>query len=258
MAKRMTPTTAVEKKMIQFATDHAGEYIKGLRDDMVKEVKASATRTGRSALRAVQDEVADAIENRKTVKELKTALFDAIDDRSRDWQRIASTEMNDAIQQGIYSEIREKSEHGAEQFVYKRPNPDACAHCKRVYLEDGVPKIFKLSELADSNVGRKAHAWLPTIGSVHPWCQCQLHMLPDGYGFVKRRVVLEPFTRDGKEYKKGQIVEDAEFAEMADSQKRKTGFDAIMAFTGERPTLERSLKSQPLSDNGEDQCVCGY
>jgi hypothetical protein len=259
MAKKMTPTTDVERKMIQYANDHAGEYIKGLRDDMVKEVKASATRTGRSAFRAVQDEVADAIENRKTVKELKTALYDAIDDRARDWQRIASTEMNDAIQQGIYAEIREKSEHGAEQLVYKRPAPDSCQHCKRVYLgSDGIPKIFKLSELADSNIGRKAKDWLPTIGSVHNWCQCQLHILPEGYGFVKRRVVLVPFSRDGKEYKKGQIVDDGEFAGMNDSQKAKTGFDAVLSYTGERPTLERSLKSLPLSDNGEDQCVCGY
>ena len=39
-----------------------------------------------------------------------------------------------------------------EQLVYKRPNPDACQHCKRVYLTDGItPRVFKLSDLTDSN-----------------------------------------------------------------------------------------------------------
>lgn len=226
MASKMAPTTEVEKRSIEWAQDHAGQYIKGLSDDMVKEVRAASARTASSAIRAVQDEVAEAIRDRKTVSQLRSSLFDAIDDRARDWQRVAFTEMNESIQRGIYHEIRRNSPLGADQLVYKRPNPDACKHCKRVYLEDdGVtPRVFKLSELADSNYGLKAHEWQPTIGSVHPWCQCQLQMIPEGYDFVKNEAG-----------------------------------EAILEYTGRtaRPRVKKSMNNEPLSDTDHD-CTCSY
>lgn len=156
--------TGIEREAMNWASNHAGQYIKGLSDDMIRETTAEIARRSGSALRAVQDQVADSIKNRETVSELKTALFDIIDDSARDWRRVASTEMTNAVQNGIYSEIR--SHHGSDQFVYKKPTPNACKHCKRVYLEDdGVtPKIFKLSELSDSNIGKKAMEWEPTVG----------------------------------------------------------------------------------------------
>lgn len=228
-ALKMTPTTEVENRAIEWAQDHAGQYIKGLSDDMVKEVRAASARTATSAIRMVQDEVAEAVRNRKTVSELRTSLFDAIDDRARDWQRVAFTEMNESIQRGIYQEIRRNYPDGADQKVYKRPNPDACKHCKRVYLEeDGItPKIFRLSELEDSNYGKKANEWGATVGSVHPWCQCQLQVIPEGYDFV---------NRDG---------------------------EAILEYTGEtaRPPTRKSvyalLVGESLSDT-DDDCTCSY
>jgi hypothetical protein len=225
-ALKMTPMTEVEKRSIEWAQDHAGQYIKGLSDDMVKEVRASAARTASSAIRAVQDKIAEAIRDRKTVSELRTSLFDAIDDRARDWQRVAFTEMNESIQRGIYQEIRRNSPVGSDQLVFKRPNPDACKHCKRVYLEDdGVtPKVFRLSELEDNNYGKKAADWGPTIGSVHPWCQCQLQVVPEGYGFVKNEAG-----------------------------------EAILEFTGTTasPSTRKSVVNEPLSDT-DDDCTCSY
>lgn len=224
-ALKMTPTTEVEKRAIEWAQDHAGQYMKGLSDDMVKEVRASAARTATSAIRMVQDKVSEAIRDRKTVSELRTSLFDAIDDRARDWQRVAFTEMNESIQRGIYQEIRRNSPDGANQLVYKRPNPDACKHCKRLYLgEDGVtPKVFRLSELEDNNYGKKASAWEATIGSVHPWCQCQLQVIPEGYDFV---------NKDG---------------------------EAILEYTGTTasPSTRKSAISGLLSDI-DDDCTCSY
>jgi len=255
-----SPITTVEKYTIDWASEHTGQYIKGISDDMVKEVKTTVTRAASSAIRAVQDEVVSAIRNRKTVSELKTALFHRIDDKYRDWQRVAQTEMNNAIQNGIYSSIRDK--HGPDQLVYKRPNASACKHCKRVYLEDDgfTPIIFKMTDLKDSNYGLKAANWEPTIGSVHPYCQCQLSVVPDGYGFGKRRVVTVPFTMGDKKFKMGMQVPDGEFDELSDEHKGNVGYDAILEYNGKttRPTVKKSLNNLIISDMADYNCICCY
>lgn len=118
------PTTQVENHAINWANEHAGEYIKGIEDDMLKDIRTTTIGETRNALRAIQDGVAESIKNRETVGQLKTKLYDMIDDKYRDWQRVAFTEMNNSIQNGLYASIREA--HGPDQLVYKRPNPDAC------------------------------------------------------------------------------------------------------------------------------------
>lgn len=177
------PQTTVEEKAIEWAEEHVGEYIKGIEAEMIKDIRTGTIRSVSDAMRAIQNGVAETIKNRETVSQLKTKLFDIVDDKYRDWQRVAFTEMNNSIQNGIYSGILEK--HGPDQLVYKRPNPDACKHCKRLHLEsDGItPRIFKLSELGTSNVGKKASEWEVVVDSTHPWCQCQLEVLPDGFIF---------------------------------------------------------------------------
>ena len=259
-AAKKLPKTKVEEQMANWASTHAGEYIQGISDDMVKEVSASSAREVGAAIRAIADGVSTAIEDRMTPSELKTMLFDVIDDKARDWARVASTELNNAIQNGIYLEISKN--HGPDQLVYKRPSPNACKHCKRVYLEaDGItPVVFKLSDLEDSNFGLKAAEWTPTIGSVHPWCQCQLMMIPDGYDFVKRRVVREPFESGGRKYLTGQIIPDSVFDTLTEEERNKVGMDAILEFTGETATL-KTRKSLSLSDMGhghDDNCTCEY
>jgi hypothetical protein len=247
------PTTEVEKRAMEYASEHAGQYIRGISDDMVKEARASASRSSMDALRAVQAEVKEAVLKRKTTSELKTSLYRIIRGKQRDWQRVASTEMNDAIQRGIYQEIHNQSEEGSEQLVYKRPSPTACKHCKKAYLlSDGVtPRVFKLSDLEESNIGRTSSDWGPTVGSVHPWCQCQLSPVPEGFNFVKRRVASDNFGR----YKKGQIIEN--FGELSEEDKKKTRMEAILEFTGETASLTTE-KSLYHDSDIEDACTCEY
>ena len=225
-SKLLPGLTKVEIAAIDWASEHAGQYITGLSDDMVKEVRAATARSSGAAIRAVQDEVADAIRNRKTISELKTALFDAIDNREKDWTRVAFTEMNESIQRGVAHEIRDSSPLGGDQLVFKRPAPDACKHCNRAYLEsDGTPKVFKISELSETNIGRKAIDWEPTIGSIHPWCQCQLHVIPEGFSFVKEE-----------------------------------GGESVLRYTGEtaKPTVRKSLTYSDTDHEHEGDCLCGY
>ena len=250
-AKRMVPRTSVEKRAMQHAAEHAGIYIKGLRDSMLRDVSAVATRHRGAAVRRVGEVVSEAIGERKTISELKSDLFHSFENHNRDWQRVAHTEINTSIQQGIYQEIKEKSDEGAEQLVYKSPNPDACQHCKRVYLRaDGItPKVFKLSELHETNVGRKARNWLPTIGSVHPWCNCQLQVIPDGFDFVKKKVfVTGP--------KRGEVVFDEELAKMSEEQKSKLGVNAILSYTGEtaKPVKKSEIFRAISDEAGNEPC----
>lgn len=258
-AKKLKSMTKNEKAAINWAEAHVGQYIKGLRDDMVKEVSASAARTSSEAIRAVRVGVSEAIENRTTTRQLKTALFDAIDDRHRDWQRVASTEMNNSIQNGLFSQILDS--HGADQLVYKRPNPDACKHCKRLYLDaDGIPIIFRLSELKETNAGKRAVDWEPTVGSIHPWCRCQLHIVPSGMEFKKRRVATEGFTHDGRSYGKGSSISDAVYDTLSGDNKSKTGFDSVLEYTGRdaKPTLKRSFTDLDLMTKSDFNCICCY
>ncbi len=198
--RKLTPMTDIERQAIKYASESAGQYIRGVGDLMIKDAGGLSARAGESALRAIQDGVSETIANRRTTSQLTTDLFHLIDDKYRDWQRIAHTEINTAIQHGIYNEIRDKSDDGVDQKAFKRPNPDACKYCNALYLkEDGVtPKVFRLKDLADNNFGLKARDWRAVIGSVHPWCNC----------FTDGRVNI--YTKDGwkkiKDIKIGDLV----------------------------------------------------
>ncbi len=259
-AKRLKPLTDVEQKMIQFAQTSAGEHIQRLSDYLLRTTSSLSARASSDTLMAVQDGVAQAIANRQTISELRTQLFNLVDNQARDWQRVAHTEMNNAIQNGIYHEIREKSSDGSDQLVFRRPNPDACEHCKRLYLEeDGItPKVFKLSDLAASNIGKKAKDWDPVIGSTHPWCACQTIVLPDKHDFAKKRVAAEAFSANGKSYKAGQVISEAEFNALSSDEKKKTREDAVLEFTGRTVSVRKSEIKKSHSEIGNEDCICEH
>jgi hypothetical protein len=251
-AQRMLPTTDIEKKMLDYATVNAGTHIRGVMDLTLRRATVAITSARGAALRAVQEGVVESIANRDTISELKTRLFDVIDDSARDWHRVAFTEMNNAVQNGVYDDLREKSDDGENQLVYKLPNPDACVHCKRVYLQpDGTPRIFRLKDLQESNVGSKAADWGPTIGSVHPWCSCQLIVIPEGHEFVKERIISEPFEKTGRKYKKGQILTEAEYSGLSSEEKTNVGRGAVLRHTGGTPgPTKKSLVHELISESG--------
>jgi hypothetical protein len=257
-AAQNIPTTEVELKAVEYAAEHAGTYIRGIGDMMVRDATAAGTRASGAALRAVRQNVVEAIAHRETISELKTRLFDAIDNRTRDWHRVAHTEINTAIQQGVHDAIVEASPAGGDQLVFKRPAPDACSHCKRLYLRaDGVtPRVFRISELADSNVGLKAGDWRPVVGSTHPWCHCQLLPIPDGYAFVLHRVALERFDFKGKTYQRGEVVDDGEYARMGKDDQARVGRDAVLSYTG--TTAEPEVEKSFTTVNVSDDCTCDH
>lgn len=122
---------------------------------------------------------------------IATELRKITKDSRQDWDMVVRTELKNNQLQGMASSILDGSSPYSndreETMVFKRPMPNACKHCIRLYLEkDGrTPKLFKLSELManGTNIGRKAADWKATLGPIHPWCQCQLGIMPKGCQF---------------------------------------------------------------------------
>lgn len=188
----------VEKNSLEFAKRHAAQYVTSLGRKVQNKVETDTLRYTRDhslaeAQRAhIRDKVQESIFEQQTRQKLASELYHSTEDYTRDWKRVAHTELWNARLNGeVASILAGDTIHGAaksgDTLVFRRPAHDSCNHCKRLYLEnDGVtPKVFKMSELLSNgdNHGRKSAEWVPTATSTHPNCTCPIAVLPDGFGF---------------------------------------------------------------------------
>lgn len=144
-------------------------------------------------------------------QQFKSELYHTLDDKARDLDRVAYTELTDAQKQGQAHRLLEDG--NVDKLVYKMPLPGACAQCKWAYLlPDGkTPRVFKLSKLINNgtNIGRKPHpvrggkvvsggrtdaveTLKAVAGLMHPWCACGGPYAVTGY---------EPWYKGKKERK---------------------------------------------------------
>jgi hypothetical protein len=216
--KNPIPLSPIETQAVNFAQQQAGQYCKGLGnrvDTATGTILIEADAAQRQQMRdIIKTETAVNIARRESVQKLKSQLGWATRDWSRDWQRIANTEKQNAMQRGVADHYAKR--YGGDVRVAKRPMPDACKHCKRLHIgPDGHPRVFKLSELEanGTNVGRKAANWLPVVGTVHPHCQCQMIRVPDGWGFDEDGS-LAPGAEGGKTYESEEELKLAMMQEM--------------------------------------------
>lgn len=186
--KNPVPLSPIETQAVKFAQLQAGQHCVGLGNRVGATVGSAAIEADafqRQKLRdVIKTKTAENIAKRESLKKLKSELGWASRDWARDWQRIANTEKQNAMQRGVADHYGKR--FGGDVRVAKRPMPDACKHCKRLHIgPDGQPRIFKLSELESNgtNVGRKAADWKAVVGTVHPHCQCQMVRIPTGWGF---------------------------------------------------------------------------
>lgn len=192
--------TQMERNSLKYAQQNASQYVTALGQKIDKTISTKALSANRKInLESMQrdkikDKVSQAILKRQTRGELTSELYHNLEDWNRDWKRVAHTELwNSRLQGEVASILAGDTIHGnakgGDTKVYRKPAPDACQHCKRLYLEaDGVtPKIFNLNELISNgdNVGRKTIDWKPTTHTTHPNCTCPIAVLPEGFGFDK-------------------------------------------------------------------------
>lgn len=120
-------------------------------------------------------DLADELVKESSLGRVKQKLRDSSKDATRDWQRVALTEMSNAIGIGSVDRIvtNNRDNDLDEVYVYRVIVGDAvtCKYCRRFYGDvDESPKIYRLSTLLNngSNYGKPTSEWRGVVGATHP------------------------------------------------------------------------------------------
>lgn len=187
--------TATQQRAIEWSKHSAATHIRGLgnrvSDDWSKVAVEADADLRREYEGVIRDTVSSNIERQQTVRKLASDLGHATQDWSRDLGRIAATEKQQAFQEGFAHKLMQAEGDSSGIYVAKIPKPDACPDCVRLHLTEGIgsrPRVFKLSELQQNgtNRGVKRANWRAVVGTVHPWCACELVHVPNGWGFENK------------------------------------------------------------------------
>ena len=205
--------TEAEREAVALLRDRIGQHVRGLGNRMdaaTGQILVDADdRLRRRRLTQLRSEVVTGAQERAEAREVEQRIRTSTRDLKRDWLRTTHTEMHNATEEAKAIVLAHRSPE-RDPRVFKRPRPDACPFCRLLYLRpDGItPRVFRLSELIanGTNVGRRAGRptrsgrsrteWKAVLGAVHPFCQCELHVLPEGMGFDKQgRMVYVGVTK---------------------------------------------------------------
>lgn len=179
-----------QARFIEHLNDNLANYINKIKSNAVSKfdeiIRAANLNYYHKDL--IEEDVGK-IFKEETIAQIKQSLRDASKDLSKDWQRVATTEISNAISLGGLHRIASENENNdlGEVYVYRLVVPDtkACDKCKEFFLDyDGSPVLYRLSTLLSngSNVGKKQVDWLPGIGAIHPNERCStILQLPRGW-----------------------------------------------------------------------------
>jgi len=147
-----------------------------------EEIEQSPDEAARTeTVKRIRETVADAWRKKQDASTLASRLSQATGDYTRNWLRIARTELQAAYNDGVA--IDAVQINGKEAQVARIPERRACNSCKSLFLNGaGQPVIWKVSELVanGTNVGRARAAWRATLFPVHPQCMCGTIRVPAG------------------------------------------------------------------------------
>ena len=182
---RLEPQTEIERVRIAGAQASAARGVQNIADNIKQglfrdlEVALGKTVTEAIIKDEIKDTVATAIRTRRTVSQLSYDIPRRLKTYSRDWLRVASTEMHSARMNGTADAIlQEEGQYAGfpdtpeEKRVIVRPTTGACPECRRDYLDtSGNPIIWKLSELLanGTNIGIPKAQRGPVVPPHHPW-----------------------------------------------------------------------------------------
>lgn len=182
---KMQPLSNMEKIHISSAERRAARGVMGvadhirdgLYDALEKELQRRVTEADVRDI--IREEVVSARKARDSLTTLASAIPRRLKSYSRDWLRVASTEMHQARQWGTADAILSGTgaysgfgEDADDRRVFVRPTLGACKECQRDYLDaQGVPKIFLLKDLLanGTNIGVPKKQRGPVIPPHHPW-----------------------------------------------------------------------------------------
>lgn len=168
----------------EVAEEHVDANFKHVVDKLKADVQSSIEGVIRDANlsyrnNALQNlnrpEEVDQLVKDSMVGQLKQTLRDLSGDVSRNFNRIAVTEVANALGMGSVDRvvIQNRDKHPEDIYVYRIPVVDAalCKFCRKFYLdEDGTPTLYRLSTLLNNgtNYGKKTDQWKAVAGATHP------------------------------------------------------------------------------------------
>jgi hypothetical protein len=207
--------TTLEELVIQEAKFSAADNVKGLMDDIAAGVFAGLSdaigqRVSEATVKEIiREEVVAALSRGDGHKDLAAGLSERLQDKySRDWQRVAYTELHAAKTKGFAQAIVNKlgvfsGSDGIDSKVSVVPNAGACSDCKSHYLDStGNPKVFTLRSLMSAGTNADpsiSHArdrkglhkhWKTTLPPLHPRCFCQVVYMPAGFAWKAGRLAI--------------------------------------------------------------------
>jgi hypothetical protein len=180
---QFVPLSAAEKSTLKYLEKKSYEYIRGLGQTVRSFVSGKLEDENIATRRYWEETLKDSLERtvveRDSVRNIVSELGHKTQDWTRDLGRIAQTELQNAYEYGKGAAFNDI--YGDEKVYYKQVYPGACRFCVKLYLTAGigsVPKLFTYQELLDNgtNIGRKQDEWKAVLGTVHPFCRCDLRI----------------------------------------------------------------------------------
>lgn len=208
--------SGAEREAYQVAAQRAGTFCRGLGNRYSEELGRVVVNADSELAQTLREGIAGEVSESLVLREGRGTLVRRLRQMSgqmtRDWTRIATTESHLAHQEGIFEDA--VKQHGAGELMAKVPDANACDACKEAYLgEDGKPVVHPASWWASNgsnNVGRKKAEWKPVLGAMHPWCQCQLVTIPEGFEFDDDWSLVPAAATEETEIAVGAISEETE------------------------------------------------
>jgi hypothetical protein len=180
----LKPTGEAHDYTVENINEKMAQYIDKMRMDVQSKIEAMIRENNDSykmdALKNLDRSVEmDELVKESTLGKLRQKLKDSSKDGTRDWLRVAVTEMSNAIGIGSVDRIVTENRNNDldDVYVYREIVQDerTCKYCRRFYEDsDGSPKVYKLSTLLSngSNYGKPRDSWLPVAGATHPNERC--------------------------------------------------------------------------------------
>lgn len=192
--------TSADRFMIEAAEMSAYTKFRGLSDDIKNRLYDRLSQAQNSAVteaqvrETIKDIVKVGTELHQSFRQVARELVESLKEPSRNWTRVAATELHAAWQRGVVNTIIQKVDiyedsEGIDSDVFVDHDDDACEDCKRIYNDPktGHPKIMKLRDLLKNEGSNYIRPWRehakPVVPPLHPHCYGRIVYVPPGWGF---------------------------------------------------------------------------
>ncbi len=192
--------TSADRFIIEAAELSAYTKFRGLAADIRSNLYERLSQAQNSVVTEAQvrDTIKDIVklgsELHRSFREVARDLVETLKEPTRNWTRVAATELHTAWQRGVVNTIIQKVDiyedsEGIDSNVFVDHDDDACEDCKRIYNDPktGHPRIMKLKDLLENEGSNYQRPWRqnakPVVPPLHPHCYGRIVYVPPGWGF---------------------------------------------------------------------------